>query len=164
LVELLIVIIIIGALMAVAVPSLLNSRDAAGNSSAKQQLTAASTEIQTSMLRSNTLPDPKRLFSDDCEPTCIVNQIAIVGGGENPDPKVHPKYKSALNVSAKIVGTTSTGVIIMSSTGANGQCWAVKLSLRLKQYGTFTNTDCSASLAETLVTAWDNFGFPPETA
>lgn len=147
LVELLIVIIIIGALMAVAVPSLLNSRDGADNSSAQQQLTLASTEIQTKMLTSNRVP----LFT---EIQSITPQIKIVPEG-TPGVKVDG---GSLSVSAKVNTPTN---IVLASSGGNGLCWGVRISLRLKEFSKFTNATCNATSANNLgASEWSPFGFP----
>ncbi len=142
LVELLIVIIIIGALMAVAVPSLLNSRDAADDSSAQQQLTAASTEIQTKMLRSNRVPAYQELQA-------IAPQIQIIDKGVAGAKG----SGGTLTVSA----SSTNGTIILATTGGNEVCWGVKLTMRLKEFTKFTGA-CSAQLAENAT--WNAFGFP----
>jgi|MesohylFT_1024984.scaffolds.fasta_scaffold33178_1 prepilin-type N-terminal cleavage/methylation domain-containing protein len=162
LVELLIVIIIIGALMAVAVPSLLNSRDSAGNSAAQQQLTSAATEIQTAMLRTNAMPTSAALYTASCAATstCIAPQVEIVSATTASGKSTGSG--NAMQVSALIDPTS----IVLASAGANGQCWAVKISLREKSFGKFGTVggaaNCSAQTASTSVSPWNNFGFPTE--
>ena len=158
LVELLIVIIIIGALMAVAVPSLLNSRDSAGNSAAKQQLTTAATELQTQMLRTNTI---KTTLADL---QTIVPMVELVDK-TNPADKASAGSVAALQVSFDATGGND---IVLSAKGANGLCWAVKISLRSKEYLKFgtvgtANPDCSSTTARSKpATDWSKFGFPEE--
>jgi len=155
LVELLIVIIIIGALMAVAVPSLLNSRDSAGNSAAQQQLTSATTEIQTAMLRSNAVP------ATLVELQKVTPQIELISGGQAAGKVTGTG--SALQVSTELTGAK----IYLAAKGADGICWAVMVSLREKSYGKFgtagTPTDCKATTASSgSGVTWNAFGFPSE--
>lgn len=143
LIEVLIAIIIIGILMAVAVPRLLGSLEEGADSAAQQQLQSVQNEATTKFYQRNSWPSPEAL--QEATGVEIVQGDAGVGTS-----------------GARQVGyNESSGTLRITALGGGTNCWYVEINARLVTrfgLGTATNEQCSPG---TMGAVTDDFGFPP---
>lgn len=115
LVEILIVLLIIALLLAVAVPSLLNSRKAGGDRAAQLQLNTTATSARTSLV--------------DTEDFSAADSVAEMVAAE---PNIDFVYGTA---AAKVSGVRQVSIYVSgdketfwaTSPGENDVCWVVRL-------------------------------------
>lgn len=163
LVELLIVILIIGILIAVLAPKLFGAKQAAGDSNAQQTLTSAKLAAEKVAAEDESFARIKADVSTGYKQTIgkyepNVTFTSGAAGRLDQNNRAVSVYVTdgtgALNVSK---------VLYLASPGENGVCWAIRLHQDVNadgtqsadEYGSFTNTTdtCTASNATT-VTNW----------
>lgn len=145
LVEILVAVLLIGILMAVAVPRLLGSRERANDSAAKQQIQTVANEA-LALFQDNesfTRADQARL-------QVYVKDILLVAAAA-PGGRVGSTQERSVSVDAsdsQWTAATSGGDDPSSTTGAVN-CWAMRLhKVQATQYAKWSSTEgCSASSA-----------------
>lgn len=140
LVEILIVLLIIGILLAVAVPQLLGSRGRAGDRAAQQQLNTAATSARAALSDTEDFSGAKFANIQTAEPN-----LTVVSGST-----AATKTGGVRSVSVGVSSDNATWYA--AAPGENGNCWMVRLQAAgADGYAKSTGT-CTADAAAALAT------------
>lgn len=152
-IEILIAVALVGILMAVGIPRLLDSRKTVSDSTAKQQLNTVMMAVNNFFAERDTYSG---LDADELQQRLpeveIVN--ATTGTGKGTSGR-------ALKVSVKVAASE----VIMAASNGDENCWAIKVSTSGTQYANKGGADpvapgaCTANAAESFAN-WQNFEFP----
>lgn len=151
LVEILVAILLIGILMAVAVPRLLGSRESAADSSAQQQL-------NTVALAATTIFSTKENFSgtDAAGLADDVPEVALVSGPASLVPDTNVRQVS-------IAVTNSNNTWTAAALGGGGRCWFLRLDkTEPDKFAVLqgNNTACDAATQAPAAASFVAYGFP----
>jgi prepilin-type N-terminal cleavage/methylation domain-containing protein len=154
LVEILIAIAIIGIMLAVALPRLLGSREASGDSAAQQQINTVVLAATTSFTTRENFDSADALSLQDDVP-----EVQLVSGaaGLVPDTSVR-------QVSVATAGSPANEWVA-AALGGEGRCWYIKLEAAgNNQYAVSpadaNNTTCNAAALVPVPGAWNDFAYP----
>lgn len=148
LIEILIAILIIGLLMAVAVPRLLSAREGGADNAAQQQLLLAQTEATTKFYESNAYPSAADL-QEAAGIEIIAAGTASVADGD--------RRQVGYNLAAD-------GTLTLVALGGDNRCWYIqmdstqKATFALDESATGSPLACSAGSFATATQG--DFGFP----
>jgi prepilin-type N-terminal cleavage/methylation domain-containing protein len=152
-IEILIAVALVGILMAVGIPRLLDSRKTVSDSTAKQQLNTVMMAVNNFFAERDTYDGLSAAELQERLPEVeIVDATSGTGKGSSG---------RALKVSVKVAPTE----VIMAASNGDQNCWAIKVNTSGTQYANKGGSDpvaataCTAAAAE-LFANWQNFEFP----
>lgn len=145
LIEILIAVLLIGILMAVAIPNLFSAREGGADSAAQQQLKTLQNEAVAAYYQRSAYPTVA-----DLQEKSGINVVAGAAG-------------EVAGTSARQVGYSLTGgTLTLTALGGDNRCWYLTLSPQQKvEYGLGTASGSPATCSPTGTPTTENdFGFP----